>query len=115
MFFDKCLFLSDSQKDKLENDVRCICKYANQMFMANELCVALFLSGSLARREPTYKIENNKITLASDLDFVLIYDENINSYKSISEVIKKIKDKFNYYDCSFSLIERGQLMQTTSF
>ena len=115
MYWDNSIFLTNKQKEKLEREVDYICNEVKNIMLDNGLCVSLYLSGSLARREPTCICVQGEVKISSDFDFVVIYDKVIHSYKSINMVISKIKRKFNSYDCSFATIEIEKLKYTSSF
>ena len=115
MYTDNCLFASEEEKKKIDGDVNAICEDIHNCFKGEGLNVALFLSGSLARREPTHQVIQGRTELASDLDFVLVYDERICNYESVCEIVKRIDKKYEKYECSFVILETKKLKNTNSF
>ena len=115
MFFDNCLFIKKDEKEKMEKDIIGICSFIKKCYREANVKVALYFSGSLARKEPTYEYICNEIKLGSDLDFVLVYDNKEYSYAEVFNVTKSIREQHNKYDCSFVILDKNSLKKTNSF
>lgn len=109
-YTEKSIYIRDTRKINKEIDE--IVQYAIKCFQDSESRVNLYLSGSLARQEPTVRIVQGEEKLNSDLDFVIISKENT---ELIMRIIEHIKDKFINYDCSFVVMNEEQLLTVNSF
>lgn len=102
-YFSNSIYLTSEEKSKLNSDLQIFFKYVKELFSKLESSSNLYLTGSLARKEPSCKIVDNKITLNSDIDFIVIvkktYDPSI-----LDSIIKNLKSVFSQYKSSFMLI-----------
>lgn len=80
----------------------------------SQLCVNLYISGSLARQEPTVRIVDGEERLNSDLDFVIVHKENRENQNVIFDIVWKIKNQYKDYDCSFVVLNEEQLLKVNS-
>ena len=73
-FTQRSIFIKN--RKKINQEINRIIEFVVESFEKSKLYVNLYISGSLARQEPTVKIINKEEKLNSDLDFVLIHKEN---------------------------------------
>ena len=111
-FTQRSIFIKNPQK--INQEINRIIEFAVESFEESKLYVNLYISGSLARQEPTVKIINKEEKLNSDLDFVLIHKENTEKQKEIFDIVEKIKKQYKDYDCSFVLLCQDQLPKVNS-
>lgn len=114
LYTNRSIFLTESEKKKINFELSIFFnEVLEEILKINPKC-NLYLSGSLARGEPSIKTDNNSIYLLSDIDFVIVNkDEFDNSkFKMITEIINK---KFPKFQSSFVVINESDLKSLKSF
>ncbi|PFL25296.1 hypothetical protein COJ07_01045 [Bacillus cereus] len=122
--FKNSKYLNKFTKDLFNEDMYMFFYKINKYLSSENLEVNLYLSGSLARQEPSIYVEGHRMGLYSDIDFILVSDsekpEKINNFKEwllktrpdINSTIQLVyKENFNNIQGCFVT----DLMQTIDY
>lgn len=113
-FFNNSVFINEQMQNKISNELSKLFDYITEIFKENALKVNVYVSGSLARQEPTMRLENQQVVLNSDIDFVIVYQDE-EERNAIKKLLDQIKNKFSMFQNSFVLITKQQILNSNSF
>lgn len=74
---------------------------------------SIIITGSFGRHEPTYSINDNEISLKSDVEIGIVYD-NFLSKKQIQRLINKVKKEYNE-DLNLMLISYNRVKKIKNY
>lgn len=114
MYAEKSIFLSKKQKNEVNN---MLVNTFNRVgdYLSGYKCEAnLYLSGSLARKEPCIKTIKNRVELTSDIDYVIVckHMEDDAKFVHITREVNKLCPDFQN---SFVVIDEDKIQRIQSF
>lgn len=116
-FCQNSVFLNQTQKDQLNNQLNNYFEEISSKFIQSNIPANVYLSGSLARQEPSVIIEFGKQRLFSDIDLVISLSyANIvpTKLRWLSKFKKSLKSSYPDYDISVSFIDLNKLKHVKS-
>lgn len=111
-YTENSIVVRDNQE--VEENINFALSYTEKEFRVNGVRANLYLTGSLSRKEPTVKLVDRHYRLASDLDYVVVVN-NETDIDKLKKVLKNIYLRLSDYLCSFVIIEEKDLDSIHSF
>ena len=108
--------MSEEQKKMLNRDLNIFFEAVSHEIEKHNIRFNLYLSGSLARGEPSTKLgAEGNILLNSDIDFVLVCDSDFKKNKWLTNITDEINFIYPKYESSFLLTDTQHVSKMKSF
>lgn len=98
-FFENSVYISDASCAEVNKELHRLFSRIIDEAQATKLEVNLYVSGSLARKEPSIRVLNYQAILNSDIDFVMVYNEQ-SDVKQLQEFKKSVTHMLRKYQNS---------------